>query len=55
MERNYESEKKKRELVYLLDFKDMPKNSSSIVKRCWWGPDNTVSRLPQMSNRVDVS
>ena len=33
MERNYESEKKKRELVYPLDFKIIPENSLPMIKK----------------------
>lgn len=43
MERNYESEKKKRERDYLLDFEDMVKNSASMVKR--WGSGEVLITL----------
>ena len=43
MERNYESEKKKRERDYLLDFEDMLTSSASMVKR--WGSGEVLITL----------
>ena len=47
MERNYESEKKKRELVYLLDFKYVLENRHPRIAR---SRDRSVRIGPRFSN-----